>query len=329
MKKWLYWLTLAVVFPTLAYSQDKEKKEKDPPAAPPALAIFPFQERGVEVKGQGPKVSDILFAELVANPDVILVDREDLKKMIDEQELSLSGLVNPAEANKVGHLTGAKILVTGSILQTDKTVYVVAKLIGTETGRVLGASVKGAAQDKLDGMVTSLAEQVAKTLAERSSEILPKLISKEDRLATLKEKFPKGKRPSVFISVAERHVGAPTIDPAVETELMLWCKELGFEVLDPATAARSQADVVISGEGFSELAGRVGNLASVKARVELKAVKRADSEVITADREVTINVDLTEQIAGKKALQDAAVSLAERILPKLVGDEKEKEKKKK
>lgn len=325
MKKLLYLLALVLALPAYVYADDKDDKI---PAVHP-LAIFPFQERGTEVKGQGAKVTDILFAELVANPDLILVDREDLKKLIDEQELNLSGLVNPAEANKVGHLTGARILVTGSVLQTDKTVYLIAKLIGTETGRVLGASVKGTTTDKLDAMVAQLAEQVAKTLSERADELLPRIVAREDRLAAAKENFPKGKRPIVFISVSERHVGQLVIDPAVQTELTLWCEELGFEVLDPETAARSQADVIISGEGFSELAGRVGNLASVKARVELKAVDRATSKVIAVDRDVTINVDLTEQIAGKQALQDAAVNLAERMLPKLVGDEPVKKKGKK
>jgi hypothetical protein len=255
----------------------------------------------------------------------MLVDREDLKKLVEEQELSLSGIVDPATANKVGHLTGAKILCTGSILQSDKTVYIVAKLIGVETGRVLGASVKGIAMEKLDVMVAQLAEQISELLSKRADQLLPKFVSRGDRLAATKEKFPKGKRPVVFIAVNERHIGQPAIDPAVQTELSLWCKELGFDVLDSETAARSQADIVISGEGFSELAGRVGNLTSVKARVELKAVDRATSRVIAIDREVALNVDLTEQIAGKKALQDAAVALAERVLPKLIGGEKEQE----
>jgi len=313
---------LALLIP--AYSSAQDKEEKDKASAVQPLAIFPFQERGTEVKGQGAKVTDILFAELIAKKELVLVDREDIKKIVEEQELSLTGLVNPSEANKVGHLTGAKILVTGSILQTDKTVYVVAKLIGTENGRVLGASVKGTATDKLDVLVADLANKVASTVAERADQLVPKISSRKDRLEALKEQFPKGKRPVVYIAVSERHVGQPVIDPAVQTELTLWCKELGFDVLDPETAARSQADIVISGEGFSEVAGRVGNLASVKARVELKATDRATSKIIAVDREVSIHVDLSEQIAAKKALQDAAVSLAERVLPKLVSEEKDK-----
>jgi hypothetical protein len=193
---------------------------------------------------------------------------------------------------------------------------------------VLGASVKGAATDKLDVMVAQLAENISELLSKQAEQLVPKFVSRGDRLAAAKEKFPKGKRPVVFISVNERHIGQPAIDPAVQTELSVWCKELGFDVLDSETAARSQADIVISGEGFSELAGRVGNLTSVKARVELKAVDRATSRVIAIDREVALEVDLTEQIAGKQALQEAAVALAERLLPKLSGGENEKSKKK-
>jgi TolB-like protein len=304
-----------LLLPTITFGDDKAKT----PAVVP-LAIFPFQERGTEVKGQGAKVTDILFAELVAQPELLLVDREELLKTVAEQELSLSGIVNPAEANKVGHLTGAKVLITGSILQTDKTVYVVAKIIGSETSRVLGASAKGMASDKLDVLVADLAKQITTTINERSEELLPKVVAKEDRLAKLKESFPKGKRPVVFISVPEGHFGTPVvvIDPAVQTELSLICKELGFEVLDPETAARSQADVIISGEGFSETAGRLGGLITVKSRVELKVVERATNRIIAVDRETDFTVDLTEQIAGKKALQNAAFTLAERVLPKLI-----------
>jgi ethanolamine utilization microcompartment shell protein EutS len=79
-----------------------------------------------------------------------------------------------------------------------------------------------------------------------------------------------------------------------------------------------QADVIIKGEGFSEFALRCGNLISVKARLEIAAVDRATGKVVATDRQTSVEVDLTEQIAGKKALQTAAAAIAERLLPKLV-----------
>jgi TolB-like protein len=308
------------------------------------VAVFPFVERGREVASMGGKVSDLLFAKLIVNPELFLVERENLATLLAEQELNLSGLVNPAEATKVGQLTGAKILVTGSVLQVDNDLYLVAKVIGTETSRVLGASVKGKIRDPLDKLAEDLAGQIIKTIGERADQLVAKPVTHEDRLASLKDKLGKGKRPVVMVEVRERHTGqvavlfqrpaveavvevAPRpagqiiLDPAAETELILFCKELGFEVIDPAEGNRKEADVIISGEGLSQFATRHGNLMSVKARLEVKAVDRKTGQVVAIDRQTTVAVDTTEQIAAKTALQEASAQIAERLLPKLVQPE--------
>jgi len=296
-----------------AQAADKDVKPVYP------VAIFPFQERGPDTKDLGPQVTDLLFASLVADPELFLVDREDVKKVVDELELSQSGLVKPDEAVKAGHLTGAKILVTGSVLQVGNSLYLVAKIIGTETSRVLGESAKGNVQDDLDNLAGQLAGQVAKTVKQRSGELVAKPLTRADRLAALKEKLGKSKRPTVSIHITERHVGQATIDPAAETEVALFCRELGFEVIASDEGRKSKADVKLLGEGFSEFASRHGNLISVKARLELKAVDNKTARVLAIDRQTSVTVDLTEQLAGKAALQEAAAQLAERLLPKLAG----------
>jgi curli biogenesis system outer membrane secretion channel CsgG len=288
------------------------------------IAVFSFQERGPDTKGLGQQVTDLLFANLAADPDLFLVDREDLKKVLDELELNQSGLVKPDEATQVGHLTGAKVLVTGSVLQTGNSLYVVAKIIGTETTRVLGESAKGDVKDELDKLVEQLAVQVGKTVKQRAGELVAKPVTREDRLAALKAKIGKGKRPTVYVEITERHVGQATIDPAAETEVALFCRDSGFEVIDPADGRKSEADVQLTGEGFSEFASRHGNLISVKARLELKAVDSKTVRILAIDRQTAVAVDLTEQLAGKAALQEAAAQIAERLLPKLVKPEPEK-----
>ncbi len=288
------------------------------------IALLPFVERDRESQEAGTQVTDLLFANLIANPDLFLVDREGLGKILDELELNQSGLVNPDQAVKVGHLTGAKILVTGSVLNVGNSKYLIAKIIGTETSRVLGASVKGDSKDALDGLVENLAQQIATTVKKRAGDLIAQPVTRADRLKSLREKLGRGKQPTVFIQIAERHVGQATIDPAAETEVALFCTELGFDVIDSETGNQADAEILLLGEGFSEFASRHGDLISVKARLELKAVDARTGKLLTTDRHTSVAVDLTEQLAGKAALSDAAANLASRVLLKLTSVNKKK-----
>ncbi len=310
------------LLPAAAPAQDKEKDKKDEPAPVYPVALLGFEERGAGAKDLGPKVADLLFAKLVAKPEMYLVDRTDLKKVLDEQSLTLAGAVKADEAVKVGQLTGAKLLITGSVVQVDKKLFLIAKIIGSETGKVAGVSVEGAQSEELGTLAGKLADQIVEKLGKEAEKLSPKSVPVVDRLAELNKKLGKGARPVLYVSIAERHVGAATIDPAAQTEVGRFSKETGFELVDPEEGNKGKADILITGEGISETAGRVGGLVSVRARVEIKAVDRKTGKVIAVDRQTALVVDLSEQIAGKQALQDAAAILAERILPKLVKVEK-------
>lgn len=287
---------------------------------PIATAILSFQERGSGARGAGGTVVDMLFASLAGQPGIFLVDRENMNQLLAEQELNLSGMVGTADAIAIGQLVGARILVTGSVMEVDRSFYLVARIIGTETSRVLGDSVKGKPTDALPDLVEQLARKVAQTLTERAGELIAKPIAREDRVAVIKTKLKAGERPTLGIRIEERHVGQAVIDPAAETEITYLARETGFPVMDPDGGGTLKADILITGEGFSEFAMRRGNLVSVKARLEVKAVDTRSDKIIAVDRQTAVVVDLTEQVAGKAALQEAAARIAERMLPKLAED---------
>jgi TolB-like protein len=281
------------------------------------LAVLTFEERGPGAKDYGAKVSDLLFAKLAARDGIFLVERNDLKKVLDELELGLSGAAKPAEAARVGQLTGAKLLLAGSVIQTDKKLYLVARLVSTETARVVAASAEGKTSDELGPLVDKLADQVADKLKD-ADKLVAHPAAQVDRLAALKQKLKKGERPVVWVRVTERHVGRPVTDPAAQTELVAYLKGTGFTVIDPEEGGKGKADLLIKGEAFSETAGRTGTIITVKARVEITVVDRRTDQVVAVDRQVAVVADLAEQTAGKAALQEAAAAIAERLLPKLV-----------
>jgi len=302
-------ILLVMIAVPVGFAQDEAGEQAVYP-----VAILPFVERQKKSDETGKIISDILFANLAVDPAILLVDREDLDKMLEEQGMNISGIVDSANAAKVGNIIGAKILVTGSIFKVESTQYIVAKIIGTETTRVFGTSVKGSDKEGLDTLAEKLSEDVGKIILKEARQLVAQVESRENRIARLKDSISGKTLPSLAVTVSERHVGRQTVDPAAETEMNLFATETGFAVF----VQEKQADILIQGEAFSEYTATHGKLIAVKARVEVKAVDATTGKIIATDRQTTVAVDLTEQIAGKTALQQAGALLAERIIPKIV-----------
>ena len=284
-------------------------------AEPLTLAVFDFQSPEEGLRELGPKMSALVGANLAADSRLITVERAELDKALGEQELGLSGTVSVETAAKVGHLTGAKVLITGRVMKSERETIVVAKIIGTETGRVFGAKVVLPPAGSLDAAATELAKTIAETASKNAGELIAKVEKAEDAAARIKVGIKAGKAPAVSVHIPEQHFGPPVIDPAAQTELLLIFQQSGFTLADEKSGAHP--DFAIEGEAFSERAMQKGNLVVCKARVEVKVRKIANGEIVFTDSQTSRSVDLAEHIAAKQALQNAARELALRIAPKL------------
>ncbi len=284
-------------------------------AEPLTLAVFDFLSPEEGMREMGPKVSALVGANLAADARLITVERAELDKALGEQELGLSGTISVETAAKVGHLTGAKVLVTGRVMKSERETIVVAKIIGTETGRVFGAKVVMPPAGSLDAAATELAKAIAETAVKNAGELIAKVAKAEDVAARIKAGIKGGKGPAVSVRIPEQHFGRPVADPAAQTELLLIFQQSGFALVDEKSVAHP--DFSIEGEAFSERAMQKGNLVVCKARVEVKVRRIANGEIVFTDSQTSRAVDLSEHIAAKQALQNAARELAARIAPKL------------
>lgn len=281
-----------------------------------SVAVLDFQSK-VNKGELGGQVGSLLTAFMSTEEQLILVEREDLAKVLSEQGLGLTGTIRPADAATIGQLTGAKVIVTGRVFDVDQERIFVAKIIGTETSRVYGETVKGHAGVSVSDACRTLARKIAANIKKNGQSLLAQKQSADDVIGRLNAKLKGKQRPSVSVQISEAHNRGFTMDPAAETEISYMLKKLGFEVIDH-TAAIKKPDIKIVGEAFSEFGLKIQDMYSCRARLEVKAIRVENGDVVAIDRQTSVAVDLGELIAGKSALQKAAKELTERLAEELV-----------
>lgn len=109
----------------------------------PGLAVFPFTNGG----SFGPDKEDLaalevgiqqmLLTELAQNTNLRVVERSQLRAILDEQGLVTSGRVDPRTAAQVGRLVGARYVVTGAFMDVYGTFRLDGRIVDVETGEIL------------------------------------------------------------------------------------------------------------------------------------------------------------------------------------------------
>lgn len=72
---------------------------------------------------------------------VRVIDRQNIEKLLQEHEFQASDLVDEAKAVEIGKLSGADIIVVGSISYVGKKYFLNIKLISVESGEIIGSSI--------------------------------------------------------------------------------------------------------------------------------------------------------------------------------------------
>lgn len=131
---------LAVAVPSLVAAQGGSK---------PTVAVLYFNNSAigaanVELQPLSKGIADMLIGELAANPNIRVVERDQIEKVLKEQSLSTEGKVDNESAVKVGKLVGAHYMVTGGFV-TDRSgrMRFTARVFNTETSLIVFPAAGG------------------------------------------------------------------------------------------------------------------------------------------------------------------------------------------
>jgi len=152
-------LLLGLFFPGLFPAESRA-------ASKTRVAVIDFEQKAFQ-EFQGKQIGEIvaewLITSLANTGRFEVVERAQLQKVLKEQQLGISGVINQETAAKVGELLGVKVIVSGSVIQIGNTYDVNARLINVQDGSIIKAErVRGVGLDGVERLMDSLAESFKK-----------------------------------------------------------------------------------------------------------------------------------------------------------------------
>lgn len=129
------------------------------------IAVLDFQQQGnlSDSADMGKIVAEWLITALVKEGRFDVIERRLLSKVLDEQKIGASGVVDARSASQLGKVLGAKVVITGSVLQFQNIVEVNARIIEVESGSIIAAeSAKSTSAVALEHLVVEMAQKIIK-----------------------------------------------------------------------------------------------------------------------------------------------------------------------
>lgn len=154
---WALALAGAMVAPAMAAAQGAKKS---------VVAVVPFDNNSIgkdaaDYNGVGKGLQDFLITGLAGGSKVTVVDRDQIQRVLQEQNLIKQGSIDPATAVRLGKILGVQYMITGGFM-SDGRGHVVAtgRSINVSTTQVSNpVKVQGSDKDVL-GVMNQLADKI-------------------------------------------------------------------------------------------------------------------------------------------------------------------------
>jgi len=118
------------------------------------VAVVKFVDKSAYGRGKlGGAVQDILTTELARTGKFIMVTRQDLNTILDEQDLAKSGVIKPGTGAKSGEVLGVNAIVTGVVSQFGVKQKSATYLLGASKTQTAEATVDVRVVDATTGRI--------------------------------------------------------------------------------------------------------------------------------------------------------------------------------
>lgn len=215
------------------------------------IGVVEFENKSAYGQARlGTAASDILITELAKTNKFVVVERDKLNKILDEQKLQSSGAIDPRTAVAVGKVLGLNAIVTGAVsefgVKTEGSEYLLVqskrqtaeatvdiRIVDAETGQVLFAdSGKGSAKSG-KGSVLGLGTRGGYDETLEGKALRAAIAQFTENIVSQVNKKPWSCR------IASVNGGLVYINAGpnmgIEKGRKLDCFHLGKEILDPTT----------------------------------------------------------------------------------------------
>lgn len=105
------------------------------------IGIVEFQSLNEEAKKDilGKVFSEVLTTSFVNSEAFKIIEREQIEKVVQELQLTQSGIIDTSSAKQIGKMVGADAILTGSVIKFGNDLRVDARIIDVESGIILTA----------------------------------------------------------------------------------------------------------------------------------------------------------------------------------------------
>ena len=244
-------LLLGLFFPGLFPAESRA-------ASKTRVAVIDFEQKAFQ-EFQGKQIGEIvaewLITSLANTGRFEVVERSQLQKVLKEQQLGISGMINQETAAKVGELLGVKVIVSGSVIQIGNTYDVNARLINVQDGSIIKAErIRGVGLDGVERLMDSLADSFKKEFPLEGYVVM---VSGKRAMIDLGR--VNGVEPGMRFFALRK--GAPVRHPVTGKMLAGEDIRIGEMVVQTVEREASWAEIVLQEPGISIAAGNLAKQA--------------------------------------------------------------------